>query len=358
MKPVDLKKYACAVPFSQLEMGEHSRLLCCGSWLKKLLPEDVSAKEAWNSKEANDIRRSVLDGSFKYCDKTQCPFLSRVIAGESVSRTTRAVHLKSQLPPEAKSQIDKFLNGEEINPTVIQFSFDRTCNLQCPSCRVALIVENGKGIRRVNAEIDKIQEQYGKTTKRLYITGSGDPFISVGFRNFLRNFDKTKWPSLNRIHLHTNSTKWNKKMWDSMSPIHPYVKTCEISIDAATKDTYENKTRIGGNWESLLDNLRFISTIDRLQLIKTSFVVQNKNYSEMKMFYELMYSIFGNKVNVYFNKITNWGTFTDDEFLKHKVWDSNHPNYNDFVREVNSFLPVKNCWHNLHEFIKPSTRLI
>ena len=64
-------------------------------------------------------------------------------------------------------------------------------------------------------------------------------------------------------------------MWDSMKSIHPYVKTCEISIDAATKDTYENKTRIGGDWDELINNLKFISTLPNLKKIKPSFVVQN-----------------------------------------------------------------------------------
>ena len=44
-------------------------------------------------------------------------------------------------------------------------------------------------------------------------------------------------------------------MWDSMPNVHKYVKSCEISIDAGTKDTYENKTRLGGNWENLMNNL-------------------------------------------------------------------------------------------------------
>ena len=47
-----------------------------------------------------------------------------------------------------------------------------------------------------------------------------------------------------------------------MTSIHPYVHTCEISIDAGVKDTYENVTRLGGNWETLLKNLEFINPSD------------------------------------------------------------------------------------------------
>jgi MoaA/NifB/PqqE/SkfB family radical SAM enzyme len=161
--------------------------------------------------------------------------------------------------------------------------------------------------------------------------------VSVGFRDFLRNFNKSKWPNLKSIHLHTNATRWNKEMWESMPNIHPYVKSCEISVDAGTKETYETKTRINGNWDVLLDNLKFISTIPTLSSVKTSFVVQQKNYKEMKLFYDLMYSIFGKKVNVFFGKITNWGTFTDEDFLSEQIWNESHPEYNEFVKEVNSF---------------------
>jgi MoaA/NifB/PqqE/SkfB family radical SAM enzyme len=221
-----------------------------------------------------------------------------------------------------------------------------------------LIVENSKGITRVKKTIDEIEEQYGKTTKRLYITGTGDPFVSVGFRDFLRNFDSNKWPSLSNIHLHTNATRWDKKMWESMSKVHKYIKTCEISIDAATKDTYENKVRVGGNWDELIENLKFINTIKSLKNIKTSFVVQQKNYKEMKMFYDLMLSIFGKKVNVFYGKINNWGTFSHEEFETEKVWDDSHPDYDDFVLEVNSFIPAEQCWHNLQEFISKKQNFI
>ena len=46
-----------------------------------------------------------------------------------------------------------------------------------------------------------------------------------------------------------------------MKEVQPFVKTCEVSIDAFTKDTYENKTRIGGKWDILLENLKFITFI-------------------------------------------------------------------------------------------------
>ena len=64
-----------------------------------------------------------------------------------------------------------------------------------------------------------------------------------------------------------------------------------------------------------------------------------------------MNEIFNNKCKIYFGKITNWGTFSDGEFLLKKVWDENHPEYNLFVEELNKVNKIKNIYHNMNEFI-------
>lgn len=354
---IDKKKYICSVPFGSLEVHKNVKTLCCASWLKKWIPGSHSVKESWYSDEANDIRDSILDGSYRYCDSTQCPFLHQLETFGEVAMTPPIFH-KDRLPKEFSDKIENYKNNKTIPPTTIQFTFDSSCNLKCPSCRIDTIIANSREIKEIKATIDEIETEFGKDVKTLYITGSGDPFISVAFRDFLRNFDETKWPKLKLIHLHTNATYWNKKMWDSMKNVHKYVKSCEISIDAATKDTYENKVRLGGNWEDLMDNLKFISTISTIKVVKTSFVVQQKNYKEMKQFYDLMYSIFGNKVNVFFGKITNWGTFTEDDFKLQQIWDENHEEHGEFVKMVNKTMPANRCFNNLQEFIEPKKSVI
>ncbi len=78
----------------------------------------------------------------------------------------------------------------------------------------------------------------------------------------------------------------------------------------------------------------------------------------MENFYQLMTSIFGSKVNVFYGKINNWGTFTNSEYLDHKIWDESHPLYDDFVKELNSFVLKDKVWHNLQEFVNPTKNLI
>lgn len=349
---IDKKNYICGIPFANLEFEDSKRFLCCDGWLKNYLPDNSSPYDSWNSKEANEIRESILDGSYKYCDSKICPYLHQLETFGDVG-TIAPIYHKDKLPNLLEKLVEEHKQGKLNSPRTIQFSFDKSCNLKCPSCRVEMIMANSKKIKLVKQNISDIQDAFGEKVTTLYITGTGDPFVSVGFRDFLRDFDRTKWPSLEKIHLHTNATRWTKEMWNSMKNVHPYIKSCEISIDAATKDTYENKVRIGGDWEVLIKNLKFIATIPTLKSVKTSFVVQKHNYKEMKPFYDLMLEIFGKKVNVFFGKITNWGTFTESEYKEHQVWNPSHPEHSYFLEELNKTLPAENSFNNLQEYIQP-----
>lgn len=347
MKGIDLKNYVCSVPFNSLEIHNNVCFVCCPSWLpNKIELKDYTLKNIYNSEPIIDIRNSILDGSFKYCDKELCPYLSKLVNYGEVSGP---INLKNDI--KTYSPIIK-----NNTPDYLVMNFDRTCNYKCPSCRIDLIVENSDGIERIQKTIEEIDTYFSKNVKTIYITGSGDPFVSVGFRNYLRNFKPEKYPNLSTIHLHTNASMWNKQMWNSMPNVHKYVHTCEISIDAATKETYENKTRLGGNWKNLINNLKFISTLPIS--VKASFVVQDTNYMEMELFYDLMYSIFKNKVNVFFGKITNWGTFTDGEFKLKQVWDTEHPEHELFKKEFNKVWKKQNIFHNLYEFIDNSKKTL
>jgi len=346
---IDLKNYICSVPFNSLEIHNNICFVCCPSWLpNKVELSEIPLKDVYNSEPIIDIRNSILDGSFKYCSKELCPYLSKLI---NYGTTSGPLTLKN---PN--------INFKEIvennTPDNIIMNFDRTCNYKCPSCRIDLIVEDSGGIKRVEKTIEEIDTYYSTNVKTLYITGSGDPFVSVGFRNYLRNFNPKKYPKLQSIHLHTNASMWTKEMWNSVPNVHKFVTTCEISIDAGTQDTYENKTRLGGKWNTLIDNLKFISTIETLQSIKTSFVVQDTNYMEMEIFYNLMYSIFGDKVNVFFGKITNWGTFSEGEFKLKQVCDIDHPEHELFKKEFNKIWKNQNLFHNLYEFIDNTNKTL
>jgi MoaA/NifB/PqqE/SkfB family radical SAM enzyme len=340
-----------------MELNSNDNFMCCASWLLKKLPNNIPLKDLWNSDEAKEIRKSVSDGSYRHCDKTQCPYLSQLI-NFGTSGNIGPLYYKNELPAYIREFYNEETGEMKVGPKMIQFAFDRTCNYKCPSCRIDVITASGSEIKKIEAEIEEIETTFANDITTLYITGSGDPFVSVGFRNFLRNFKPKKYPKLKQIHLHTNASKWNKEMWESMKSIHKYVQTCEISIDAGSKETYENLTRIGGDWNNLMNNLNFIKTLPNLTYIKTSFVVQSHNYKEMELFLNLMKDIFGKKVNVFFGKINNWGSFTDGQFQLLKIWDQSHPEHEQFIKEFNKVFKDSQVYHNMQEFVNVKKTLL
>ena len=146
-----------------------------------------------------------------------------------------------------------------------------------------------------------------------------------------------------------------------MSKVHKYVKSCEISIDAATKDTYENKTRLNGKWDDLISNLKFIATIPNLYSVKPSFVVQQANYKEIPLFVDLLESIFKGsrkELRIFFGRITNWNTVTEEEFKQHNRFDKDHPEHQDFLKVLRNLKYNPRVLHNFYDIIERKKVLI
>ena len=100
---------------------------------------DVEA--IWNSERAQDFRRSMLDGSFEFCDHTICPIIQNGSLPDRKAVDTGA------FGPAAQAILDgKTLTS--AGPTFINLACDRSCNLQCPSCRAGFYFLN----ERVDSE--------------------------------------------------------------------------------------------------------------------------------------------------------------------------------------------------------------
>ncbi|MDQ1271609.1 MAG: hypothetical protein QG591_239 [Planctomycetota bacterium] len=319
----------CSRPFEWFEVTQVNEIgevfMCCPSWLDTPIGnlKYQSVEDVWNGKKAQELRRSILDGSFKYCDHARCPFLHTISEPVQIFKDVRDEDLKLV--------IEKKLVILPYGPREINCSYDRSCNLSCPSCRTKIIVEreNKKQILEVQR---KIQNEALKDAYSLYITGSGDPFGSPFFRKWLQTIKREDMPSLKKIHLHTNAQLLTSKIWSTIpKDIQPLIKSMEISIDAARSNAYSVNRR-GGSFERLLVNLEFISTLRKngpLEWVGISMVVQENNFVEMPDFVRL-----GKRFNfdtIYFSRLVNWGTFTEEEFTSRAIHLSTHPRHMEFL---------------------------
>ena len=328
----DLKNRFCPSPFEHFELNADGQVFqCCPSWLPISAGNfrGSSGEEVWNSKQAQSVRASILDGSFSNCQKTLCP---RIQAG---SLPTIA---EARENPAYRAIID----GKKIIidgiPLFINMCNDPSCNLSCPSCRLEKISHvRGEGYDHVKELQDKLVATYlsepSEQAFTLSITGSGDPFGSRVFREFLCDFDGANFPNM-KINLQSNGVLFTPKQWERLHKLHGKIHAVIVSFDAATEPTY-NITRRGGRWSLLLSNMEMIGKLRRdghIKYLRLDYVVQDVNFREMEAFVELAKSFSADRA--YFGRAVQWGAWTAEEFRQKCVWEWTHDDYAEFMEMI------------------------
>lgn len=300
--------------------------LCCPNWLEipvGNIRQSDSFEEIWNGEKAQEIRRSILSGSFVHCNHSVCPFL------QSMTGTVKRIGdvNDKELLGIIRNELTRLPSG----PKEVRCSYDKSCNLSCPTCRTEVIIENNYKQEIEEIQI-RLQEEALKDTHLLSITGSGDPFASPFNRKWLQSMRRESMPHLKNLHIHTNAQLWTRDMWSTLpDEIRRLVKTTEISIDAACPSTYSFNRR-GGSFERLLENLEFISALRQegpLNAVTISMVVQENNFREMPDFVRLGMQFKFDVVS--FGRIMNWGTFSAEEYARRAIHLDSHPKHQDLL---------------------------
>lgn len=317
----------CSAPFQQLDVLETSTHLCCASWLHQSAG-DLSTTDwqnVWNSEMAQEIRASIHDGSYRFCNKMACPKIQTdtLIPVEEIAKET----------PLWDTIVANQLTTMPVGPEVVNLAYDRTCNLSCPSCRSEKYAADSETRARYeDMQRDRILPML-KEAKTVFVTGSGDPFASKNFRHLMSELTPEDYPDLG-FQIMTNGMLFTPKQWDAFPSLHGRVRMLKISVDAATGPTHELLRR-GAYWPTMLENMRFAGDlakeglVDQFDLI---FVVQRENFEEMGDAVDLAKQV--GATGIYFARITNWGTFSDSEFSNKAVFMPSHPDHDNFIQAM------------------------
>ena len=361
-----LKNYVCTNPFKYLDVQPNSQWICCPSWAPTNIRVNENGNEYpikftdnllsnWESDVAKDIRRSVIDGTYNHCEHKVCPSLSELI---NTGRKPDNFITKEEFEKTTEIYSIEDLHKFKGRPEEILFGFDRSCNLRCPSCRDRLIPNDeidSEDYKHKKFLLDQIETHFSQSAKKLLITGSGDPFYSKIYRDYLVNFDSSKYPNLEQIQIITNGVLLNQKMWESLQS-KKFIKIIEISVDAGTKNTYENITRLNGDWDRLIENIKYLSTQDSIHTMIFSMVVSQLNYKEMLPFYNILTEIFKNskiRLRLNFRQHVYWssGKLTINEVRAISVFDKNHSEFNQFMDVLSLVKDMPYVNHNFHHLL-------
>jgi len=330
-----MKKF-CERPFFWFEPGiTGDTYSCCPSWLGKKIGNinNDSVEDVWNSESAKEIRSSILDGSFRFCNKKICPFITGNM-------------LRDKNDPNLSEEIKNIIENNIVDgsrlPRDINFSYDESCNLSCPSCR------NKPVIHRDGIEFEKRLKIHNKIINTCFkdptnksflvnITGSGDPFASKLFRSFLFNIDGDDFPNL-KIQLQTNGNLLTEKIWNKMESIHTNIFFIMLSIDAGLEKSY-NVIRRGGNWKNLWKNISMLNDIKKNSyydfIFRLDFVVQKGNYKEIAYIINHVFETYENVNSINLSGIQNWYHMSDKYYLENAVHLSEHKEHENLVNILN-----------------------
>jgi MoaA/NifB/PqqE/SkfB family radical SAM enzyme len=331
------KKYTgshCRVPWNTMGINANGDVFICHSpsWIPKFvgnLQQTTSIYDLLNNDLCLSIRQEILEGRYTYCNNHICGFFSPIPTDEYQSQGPEIQPARLYRRPEL--YIDRI-------PSHIILDFDATCNFRCPSCRTELINNNKNHVMRaVNNRLvglikHMIIDQITEHPVCIRWCG-GEPFISDVYLDLLQYIASSDKKSMISHHIQTNGSYLKKKS-DLVLSLLPTISQMRVSFDAATADTY-HKVRVGGKWNQLLENVRWLrQQIDqyapRCQLF-ADYVVQLDNYQEIPMFVTLCKELDIKHIN--WQKMWNWGTWSQEEFDRKNIYNPTHPLYADLVKQ-------------------------
>ncbi|MCL6588574.1 MAG: radical SAM protein [Firmicutes bacterium] len=299
MKPIT--QVRCLIPFTLL--GVHPQgewYSCCPLWSKlgsagKWSDKPNALMDIWNSEIMQQIRRAVLDDELeKVCNFEYCLY--------AMLSEYRDLEAQKNDDPNFNHTIDQIIAGKTIldtPPNVFHVSNSGRCNLNCVMCEAKTLKEDDLFNEKL---FTRIIPSILPTLSRISLQGYGEALFNPHSRRFLQTLDASRYPHL-KIQLFTNGLLFGPKLWETIK--HNCFEYVSVSIDAASKETYE-KIRRNGNWDILRKNLEFISELKRQNVFNfaINFIVMKSNYREMKDFAELGLRLGCDRIC--FQKI--WGT--------------------------------------------------
>ena len=320
-----LSTVGCVIPFRTIEIHQDGDItLCCYTWLPEFCGNILTdtPQQILENFKRQAILQGMRQGRFDHCTD-HCPRLTEFIVNGS----------HYNLVPLADMDISIANTAFRVYLT-----YDKSCNLQCPSCRSSLIMHkledqhNPIAVKliQIHAKVKQLIQlllDQGHTVT-LDITGSGDPFASQIYWNYLKELSAGPVNSNLAIGLHTNGIMMTEKHWAEIKPLWPRIIGMNVSVDAATAETYR-LVRKGGNFETLVKNLDNLDAmiargdLPGLNSWINNIIVQKDNFKELKHFMEWQLS-YKSLHRVWTNLISQWGHISDEEYQSMAIWKQGH----------------------------------
>ena len=326
----DGRQRYCTYPFRLYGIASDIFKPC--TWLRQIpgrsvLPVAESGgdlKEIWQSEVFDNVRRSIVEGEYHFCNLEYCPEYK----GEQKYFFTLE-ELQAQYPAIADyvtGATDAYTGGPEL----VNIAYDTGCNLSCPSCNRHVLPKLPRAqVSSFATSLDQLSDDIFY----IYLAGMGDPFGTPHYYDWFKTVDVSRYKKLREIILNTNGLMWTEQTWSAVpAATRAFVRTAIISIDGASAATYD-VNRWPAKWDELVENVGFISSLrrrDEIKMLRAYYVYQANNFHEMPAMVQFCRD---NAFDaVFFARIANWKSMPHREYEELDVVNPAHHAHQDYLR--------------------------
>lgn len=267
---------------------------------------ESSIEELWNGEKAQEFRKSLLDGSYRYCNSNKCPYC----ANNSKEELMVEYHVPDY-------------------PKYCSLSYEQSCNYICKFCRTEKYIP-AKSEKNNLIIIERELNKFIGKVDVLSANGVGELFCSP---SIIRTLSSLPDDNNIKIELESNGSLFNEKNWNKISNLGNHNLTVYITVHSFCEKTYQYLSGTNLPVSNIIDNLHFISKLRKRGIInhfEIATVVCERNFREMPDYIKYCLQKFDpDKIRLRFfepygvrGKLVEW--FYD-------IRNPYHPYYDEFV---------------------------
>ena len=244
------------------------------------------------------------------------------------------IRIKMELKQE---YLEEAYKNEKDLPTKIRLDISTVCQLHCPSCYMRKFpekVKNGCGIGHLKFKDFKNFIDLNPNIKELELSNSGEIFLNPDFIKIIEYAH-----SKNIKQTANNGVNLNYLTDEQAEALVKYqFNRIIVSLDGGSQETY-GKYRIGGNYETVIENIKKI-------------VRYKRQYRSFLPIISWKYIVFGHNEKDIPNAKKQAGELEVNEISFRAAWNDDFPLQDfDFVKKETGIEPI-NSFTNTIEQLK------
>lgn len=221
---------------------------------------EQTIEKIWHGELARQFRESMLDGSYRYCDDSKCPYRANGELG--------------------KNMVDYAIPEY---PEFCSLSYQKQCNYTCKFCRTTHYIS-------CEAEREKykiIEHEIRKIVPHLKVfssNGTGELFCSNSILNLIK---EAEFNESVKFELESNGSLFNRENWERICKVGEHDLSVAITIHSFDEATYQYLSGTSIPVKQVIENLHFISRLRRqgkINKFEIATVVCERNFREMPAF--------------------------------------------------------------------------